>query len=79
MASVTAKEIPKEQSMFTQIWNVYKKYYIPESNDMYWEGLKNELTAIINTYKSEFCLKLCLAVEFELSQKYKAMQEKNQM
>ena len=75
MASVTAKEIPEEQAMFTQIWNVYKRYYTPEEWDLYWENLSNDLNAIINIYKSELCVKLCLAVEFELNRKYQQMKK----
>ena len=70
MASVTAKDIPNEQNMFTQIWNVYKKYYIPERSDVYWNGLNVDLNAIINTFQCEFCTKLCLSVEAELTRKY---------
>lgn len=76
MASVTAKDIPNEQNMFTQIWNVYKKYYIPETNDSYWNGLNLDLNAIINTFQSEFCTKLCLAVEAEISRKYENQRKK---
>lgn len=73
MASVTAKDIPNEQNMFTQIWNVYKQYYIPEHDDSYWDGLNHDLNKIIDTFQTDFCTKLCLAVEAEISQKYKNM------
>lgn len=73
MASVTAKDIPDEQKMFTAIWNVYKKYYIPEHDDSYWDGLNHDLNEIIDAFQTDFCTKLCLAVETEISQKYKNM------
>lgn len=75
MASVAAKDIPGEQKMFTQIWNVYKKYYVPEIHDDYWEQLKCELTEIIDTYKSDLCTSMCLAVERDISDRYKKMRK----
>lgn len=75
MASVTAKDIPGEQKMFTQIWNMYKKYYVPERDDDYWEQLKCELMKIIDTYKSDLCTSMCLAVERNISDRYKKMRK----
>lgn len=75
MASVIAKDIPEEQAMFVQIWNTYKKYYVPENQDAYWKELSDDLNRIISMYKSDLCKELCLAVAAELDRKYQKMKE----
>lgn len=42
MAAVLAKEIPEVQAFFNELWFLYKKYYIPESNDDYWASAVSE-------------------------------------
>lgn len=50
MASVTAKEIPEVQCFFTELWNLYKKYYIPEPQDEYWNAVVREFTELSQKY-----------------------------
>lgn len=35
--SVKASEIPNEQKIFTDMWNLYKMFYRVEDSDDYWD------------------------------------------
>lgn len=72
MASVTAKEIPEEQKFFTDLWNLRKKYYIPEDNDDYWSSMVNEFTELRVKYeKVSISYKIILIVMDDLEMRYK--------
>lgn len=72
MASVTAKEIPEEQKFFTDLWNLRKKYYIPEDNDEYWNSMVNEFTELRVKYeKVSISYKMILIVMDDLEMRYK--------
>lgn len=72
MASVTAKEIPEVQQFFTELWNMYKKYYIPEDNDDYWSSMVNEFTELRVKYeKVSISYKMILIVMDDLEMRYK--------
>lgn len=72
MASVTAKEIPEEQKFFTDLWNLRKKYYIPEDNDEYWDSMVNEFTELRVKYeKVSISYKMILIVMDDLEARYK--------
>lgn len=72
MASVTAKEIPEEQKFFTDLWNLRKKYYIPEDNDDYWSSMVNEFTELRVKYeKVSISYKMILIVMDDLEMRYK--------
>lgn len=72
MASVTAKEIPEVQQFFTELWNLYKKYYIPEDNDDYWDSMINEFTELRVKYeKVSISYKIILIVMDDLEMRYK--------
>lgn len=43
--AVTAKQIPKEQGIFTKIWEIYKKYYDAPNTDDTWNKLINEVNS----------------------------------
>ena len=72
MASVTAKEIPEVQQFFTELWNLYKKYYIPEDNDDYWDSMINEFTELRVKYeKVSISYKMILLIIDDLEMRYK--------
>lgn len=71
MASVTAKEIPEVQQFFTELWNLYKKYYIPESSDEYWSDLVREFTELRSKYVDVSISKRIIdAITDDLDKKY---------
>ena len=72
MASVTAKEIPEVQQFFTELWNLYKKYYIPEDSDDYWSSMINEFTELRVKYeKVSISYKMILLIIDDLEMRYK--------
>ena len=69
MASVTAREIPDVQSFFTELWNLYKKHYIPENDDKYWELILSDFGTLRNKYENLLIAKpmiLILLQELEI-------------
>lgn len=72
MASVTAKEIPEVQQFFTELWNLYKKYYTPEDSDDYWNSMINEFTELRVKYeKVSISYKMILLIIDDLEMRYK--------
>lgn len=62
MAAVSNKEIPDEFNMFGELWTLYKKYYHPENNDQYWQGIRNDFINLTKKYKSKLSEDLSLAI-----------------
>lgn len=52
MASVTAKDIPREQKIATDTWNFYKKYYHAEDSVEFWLVLGEELDLLMEKYQN---------------------------
>lgn len=52
MGSVRAADIPQEQRMANECWEFYKRNYIPEDGDQYWENLVTEAKGIGKKYNS---------------------------
>ncbi len=72
MASVTAKEIPEEQKFFTELWNLRKKYYIPEDSDEYWNSVVNEFTELKYKYRGvSISYRIILLIIDDLELRYK--------
>ncbi len=62
MASVTAKGIPEVQSFFTELWNLYKKHYVPEKEDEYWNAVISDFTELRNKYKELIIAKPMISI-----------------
>lgn len=76
MASVMKKDIPQESAMMGDLWELIKKYYIPEDSEEYWDGVWKDIDGIYRKYyPSELCKKLVLAYLAYLEEKHKAMKE----
>lgn len=72
MASVTAKEIPEEQKFFTELWNLRKKYYIPEDSDEYWNSVVNDFTELKDKYRGvSISYRIILLIIDDLELRYK--------
>lgn len=72
MASVTAKEIPEEQKFFTELWNLRKKYYIPEDSDEYWNSVVNDFTELKDKYRgASISYRIILLIIDDLELRYK--------
>lgn len=72
MASVTAKEIPEEQKFFTELWNLRKKYYIPEDNDEYWDSAIRDFTELRTKYeKLSIAYEMVMIIINDLDKRYK--------
>lgn len=72
MASVTAKEIPEEQKFFTELWNLRKKYYIPEDSDEYWNSVVNDFTELKDKYRGVgISYRIILLIIDDLELRYK--------
>jgi len=60
MTEVKAKDIPLEQQLFVDIWNICKKYY-NASNDEDWQKFINETDVVYKEkYKNTACDKMCV-------------------
>lgn len=75
MASVTKKDIPQESAMMGDLWELIKKYYIPEDAENYWDSVMKDAGAMSDKYPSELCRKLVLGYLAYLEEKHKAMKE----
>ncbi len=73
MASVTKKDIPQESAMMGDLWELIKKYYIPEDSDEYWINAWAAISALRDKYPSELCRQLGLAFWNYLGVKEQAM------
>lgn len=73
MASVTKKDIPQESEMMGDLWELIKKYYIPEETEEYWDDAWNAVYELHVKYPSELCRKLALAFWGYLEDKDRAM------
>lgn len=51
MAKVEAKDIPIEQQMFSDVWEIYKNYHEVEISDSYIENLTRDIKATFKKYK----------------------------
>ncbi|OYO76067.1 hypothetical protein CG709_16445, partial [Lachnotalea glycerini] len=69
--SVTSKDIPEIFNMFGDVFTLLKKYYMPESNDEFWEQLKAEVDVIYSKYKTQLCKDILLAIANDIDRRYK--------
>lgn len=67
----TNEEMKAEFSFFGEVWTLFKKYYIVQNTDEYWETLIAESDRINRKYNSELCKDLLLAVINELERRAK--------
>ena len=73
MASVTNKDIPMEFAMFGELFNLRKKYYIPENDDGYWTQMCGEFEALADKYPTKYCEDLILATVKDIERRHKKM------
>ena len=69
MANIKKEEIKNAQVVFTDIWNYYKQYYQPESNDQYWDSLIADGGKIIIRYKNQMVTDMIMAIQEELNRR----------
>lgn len=70
--SVKAKEISKEQQMFVDIWEHYKKFYRAEDTEEYWTEQIEACQELQEKYKnSKLAKDMLLAIVKELERKSK--------
>ena len=61
--AVKAKDIPKEQRLFTRIWDMFKKHYYEPNTDENWEAFIAEANDICHEYDNGLLArKMALAV-----------------
>lgn len=51
---VDAKQIPKEQNIFNQIWTLFKKYYDEPNTDETWESFINDVNKVCHDNNNSF-------------------------
>ena len=57
MGKVKAQDIPIEQQMFSDVWEIYKNYHEVEISDSYMENLTRDIKATFKKYKDyEFAI-----------------------
>lgn len=50
MGSVTRNEVPAEAAMMGALWNLIKRFYIPETTEEYWKELQCECEKLYRDY-----------------------------
>lgn len=70
MAEVKFGKGSEEWMMFTEFWQLCQKYWNPESNDRYWDGLVTDVDAFYKKF-SKIELSKELALSFIRSQEIK--------
>lgn len=71
MASVTNKEIQEDFNLFGEIFNMYKKFYLPEDNETYWNEVIENSRDISSRFDSALARDLCLIVVDEFERKWR--------
>ena len=51
MAKVNAKDIPIEQQMFSDVWEIYKNYHEVEISEQYMDNLTRDIKGTFAKYK----------------------------
>lgn len=69
--SVRASDIPKEQAGFTDVWNLYKKYYKvqPDTDLAYWESVMKDVDECYKRHQSPLIAEQLAAVLHELERR----------
>ncbi len=67
---VTNEVAQEEYKIFADVWKLYKYCYDQSFNSDYWPGVLEEARKISNTYNSQLCNDLVVAVVDELERKY---------
>lgn len=70
MAEVKFGKGSEEWMMFTEFWQLCQKYWNPEKNDSYWDGLVTDVDAFYKKF-SKIELSKELALSFIRSQEIK--------
>lgn len=70
MAEVKFGKGSEEWMMFTEFWQLCQKYWNPENNDSYWDGLVTDVDAFYKKF-SQIELSKELALSFIRSQEIK--------
>lgn len=50
MGYVTRNEIPAETAMMGALWNLIKRFYVPETTEEYWKALQCECEKLYRDY-----------------------------
>lgn len=70
--SVKAKDIQKEQQIFVDVWEHYKKFYKAEDTEEYWSKQIEDCEALLGKYNDSMLIKdIMLAISKELERKSK--------
>lgn len=76
MAEMRFEKGSKEWTMFTDYWQFVQKYYIPESQDEWWEELINEADKLARKYgNTHYIRDLVLAHIHDVERRYKSGKE----
>lgn len=68
----TNSEIKATSQIWTDVWNLWKKYYHPEKSEEFWSDLVDEADAIGTKYKdNDFVNALLLACVNDIERRYK--------
>jgi len=53
MAAVTKNDIPHISNFMSDFWNLTKQFWIPETNDEYWQKLSDAVEEIAKKYNRD--------------------------
>lgn len=62
MASVRKQDIPQIGAFMTDLWELIKRYWIPEDTEEYWNSLTGECSRLTRKYQNEQFIVDMLAV-----------------
>ena len=62
----TNSEMQTEFAFFGEVWQLFKKFYNVEDNDLYWENLVSEASEIDKKFNCRLCRNLLLSILDEL-------------
>ena len=62
MGSVKGSDIPEEQKMWTDVWNLRKKYYYAEERKEWWMNFVADMKEMSSRYNLELCNKILIAI-----------------
>lgn len=71
MAEAKFRNGSEEWQLFVDYWSLCQKYWEPENNDDYWEGVVKDTDDFYKKYNSDFSRALALVLIDELESKIK--------
>lgn len=63
--AVKASDIPKEQRLFTRLWEMFKTYFYEPNTDETWEKFIDEANAICHEYDDKTLARKMIMAIFE--------------